>query len=175
MRLATILRSSSKPSDDATPRSSSQSDIASSSRVIALSFAGCPAPPISMSRSLPPMEPYYSSSTEIAELALSFWAEAKWSERGDLNSRPPVPQTGALTELRYAPTSEINHLGCVGASTKQEVSPAKQGLATSRRTGAGGWQRRLGSSPRREHSSNPRASKKSGAGRSRRPRLGVLA
>ena len=29
-----------------------------------------------------------------------------WSERGDLNSRPPVPQTGALTELRYAPTLE---------------------------------------------------------------------
>jgi hypothetical protein len=28
----------------------------------------------------------------------------RWSERGDLNSRPPVPQTGALTELRYAPT-----------------------------------------------------------------------
>ena len=28
-----------------------------------------------------------------------------WSERGDLNSRPPVPQTGALTELRYAPKS----------------------------------------------------------------------
>src|SRR4029079_7822744 len=26
-----------------------------------------------------------------------------WSERGDLNSRPPVPQTGALTRLRYAP------------------------------------------------------------------------
>src|SRR5271166_3707724 len=27
----------------------------------------------------------------------------KWSERRDLNSRPPVPQTGALTGLRYAP------------------------------------------------------------------------
>ena len=27
-----------------------------------------------------------------------------WSERRDLNSRPPVPQTGALTGLRYAPT-----------------------------------------------------------------------
>jgi hypothetical protein len=27
-----------------------------------------------------------------------------WSERGDLNSRPPVPQTGALTRLRYAPS-----------------------------------------------------------------------
>src|SRR5262245_41675843 len=28
----------------------------------------------------------------------------KWSERRDLNSRPPVPQTGALTRLRYAPS-----------------------------------------------------------------------
>jgi hypothetical protein len=27
----------------------------------------------------------------------------KWSERQDLNLRPPVPQTGALTGLRYAP------------------------------------------------------------------------
>ena len=27
----------------------------------------------------------------------------KWSEREDLNLRPPVPQTGALTGLRYAP------------------------------------------------------------------------
>ena len=26
-----------------------------------------------------------------------------WSEREDLNLRPPVPQTGALTRLRYAP------------------------------------------------------------------------
>src|SRR3954463_16135460 len=29
-----------------------------------------------------------------------------WSERRDLNSRPPVPQTGALTGLRYAPTPQ---------------------------------------------------------------------
>ena len=27
-----------------------------------------------------------------------------WSERRDLNSGPPVPQTGALTGLRYAPS-----------------------------------------------------------------------
>jgi hypothetical protein len=27
----------------------------------------------------------------------------RWSERRDLNSGPPVPQTGALTGLRYAP------------------------------------------------------------------------
>ena len=26
-----------------------------------------------------------------------------WSERRDSNSGPPVPQTGALTGLRYAP------------------------------------------------------------------------
>ena len=30
-------------------------------------------------------------------------SERKWSERRDLNSGPPVPQTGALTGLRYAP------------------------------------------------------------------------
>ena len=30
---------------------------------------------------------------------------AVWSERRDLNPGPPVPQTGALTGLRYAPPS----------------------------------------------------------------------
>src|ERR1700747_3198952 len=30
-----------------------------------------------------------------------------WSERRDLNSGPPVPQTGALTGLRYAPPTLI--------------------------------------------------------------------
>jgi hypothetical protein len=29
-----------------------------------------------------------------------------WSERRDLNPRPPVPQTGALTGLRYAPPGQ---------------------------------------------------------------------
>ena len=31
----------------------------------------------------------------------------KWSERRDLNSRPPVPQTGALTGLRHAPSQDL--------------------------------------------------------------------
>ncbi len=37
-----------------------------------------------------------------------------WSERRDLNPRPPVPQTGALTGLRYAPNpwSIINMVAC---------------------------------------------------------------
>ena len=30
----------------------------------------------------------------------------KWSERRDSNPRPLVPQTSALTGLRYAPTAE---------------------------------------------------------------------
>ena len=41
----------------------------------------------------------------------SFCCPENWSERGDLNSRPPVPQTGALTELRYAPTLKPMPLG----------------------------------------------------------------
>jgi hypothetical protein len=33
----------------------------------------------------------------------------KWSERRDLNSGPPVPQTGALTGLRYAPNGRAHY------------------------------------------------------------------
>ena len=41
-----------------------------------------------------------------------------WSERRDLNSGPPVPQTGALTGLRYAPTdAEIISLTRIGRNT----------------------------------------------------------
>src|SRR6476646_2749404 len=46
-----------------------------------------------------------------------------WSERRDLNSRPPVPQTGALTELRYAPTLDIKHCEAISASTNRELPP----------------------------------------------------
>jgi hypothetical protein len=47
-------------------------------------------------------------STESADFQRVFW-----SERRDLNSRPPVPQTGALTGLRHAPmaaTIVIGHI-----------------------------------------------------------------
>jgi hypothetical protein len=50
----------------------------------------------------PKARPTRAMRSVVALWALSFWE--KWSERGDLNSRPPVPQTGALTGLRYAPT-----------------------------------------------------------------------
>src|ERR1035437_5787650 len=39
-----------------------------------------------------------------------FWAKC-WSGRRDLNSRPPVPQTGALTGLRHAPTGTARTIG----------------------------------------------------------------
>jgi hypothetical protein len=42
-----------------------------------------------------------------------------------LNSRPPVPQTGALTELRYAPTLGTKHLGETAASTNSELPPER--------------------------------------------------
>jgi hypothetical protein len=42
--------------------------------------------------------------------------ELYWSERRDLNSRPPVPQTGALTGLRYAPPNGPAKLGLGWAS-----------------------------------------------------------
>ena len=44
----------------------------------------------------------FSGKIWIRKHGLSLWFY--WSERRDLNSGPPVPQTGALTGLRYAPT-----------------------------------------------------------------------
>ncbi len=40
-----------------------------------------------------------------------------------MNSRPPVPQTGALTELRYAPMLETKHFGMALTSTDSELPP----------------------------------------------------
>ena len=50
------------------------------------------------------------------------WAAEFWSERRDLNSGPPVPQTGALTGLRYAPTDAgtINSMA-VGRNTLRDM------------------------------------------------------
>src|SRR5215470_8956151 len=46
-------------------------------------------------------------------LALKFFfgSEGCWSGRRDLNPRPPVPQTGALTGLRHAPTGTAGTIG----------------------------------------------------------------
>ena len=40
-----------------------------------------------------------------------------------MNSRPPVPQTGALTELRYAPPCDIRYLIWRGLATESELPP----------------------------------------------------
>jgi hypothetical protein len=45
-----------------------------------------------------------------------------WSERRDLNSRPPVPQTGALTGLRYAPNDDATIV--IGHFSRNMRSPS---------------------------------------------------
>src|SRR5215211_7744945 len=56
-----------------------------------------------------------------------------WSERRDLNSGPPVPQTGALTGLRYAPPL----LG--GDDLRRGGGSCKGFRAASRRVAAAGY------------------------------------
>ena len=51
-----------------------------------------------------------------------------WSERRDLNSRPPVPQTGALTGLRYAPTLKIDYIPPRRSCNNSEVMTVTQAL-----------------------------------------------
>ena len=42
----------------------------------------------------------------VGSLKIEITSAGCWSERRDLNSGPPVPQTGALTGLRYAPPAQ---------------------------------------------------------------------
>src|SRR5262245_66670642 len=48
-----------------------------------------------------------------------------WSERRDLNSRPPVPQTGALTGLRYAPPKRVRAKLYAGGIARARASGAR--------------------------------------------------
>src|SRR5262249_47105192 len=63
------------------------------------------------------------------------FSEGIWSERRDLNSGPPVPQTGALTGLRYAPTDAgtINSMA-VGRNTLRDM-PMKSRVLVAMRYG----------------------------------------
>ncbi len=54
---------------------------------------------------------------------LAAMCKRHWSERGDLNSRPPVPQTGALTRLRYAPFPGVFCPGGGAGSTAVFYAP----------------------------------------------------
>jgi integrase len=50
-----------------------------------------------------------------------------WSERRDLNPGPPVPQTGALTGLRYAPTGKVS-IATIGVSRNKLDKPGVSSL-----------------------------------------------
>ena len=54
-----------------------------------------------------------------------------WSERRDLNSGPPVPQTGALTGLRYAPSMRPDYSK---RPTQAQAARPQQALARRRMT-----------------------------------------
>ena len=56
---------------------------------------------------------------------------ACWSERRDLNSGPPVPQTGALTGLRYAPSMRPDYSE---RPTQAQGASPQQALARRRMT-----------------------------------------
>src|SRR5690349_24650760 len=47
-----------------------------------------------------------------------------WSERRDLNPGPPVPQTGALTGLRYAPPFRSRANLYAGEPSRARAAPA---------------------------------------------------
>ena len=49
-----------------------------------------------------------------------------------MNSRPPVPQTGALTGLRYAPMAETKHFVAAPASTNRKLQKKKEGEGSPR-------------------------------------------
>jgi hypothetical protein len=69
-----------------------------------------------------------------------------WSERRDLNSRPLVPQTSALTGLRYAPNGgdysgwvsavQPMHGGDCGAGLIERARRSRRMTAFGRREGA---------------------------------------
>ena len=59
------------------------------------------------------------------------WSVKNWSEREDLNLRPPVPQTGALTRLRYAPYQ--NSPSGPGSTFQSEATPVGLGVGYSER------------------------------------------
>ena len=53
-----------------------------------------------------------------------------WSERRDLNSRPPVPQTGALTGLRYAPMMRPDYSEGPPEAQAGQQALARRGMTT---------------------------------------------
>src|SRR5262245_4393763 len=77
----------------------------------------------------------HGSALRLRRLAATDVAQAAecWSERRDLNPGPPVPQTGALTGLRYAPpTRHVYAAAAQGARAPNALPTAVTGLEANR-------------------------------------------
>ena len=78
----------------------------------------------------------HGSALRLRRLAATDVAQAAecWSERRDLNSGPPVPQTGALTGLRYAPTdAETINSMAIGRNTLRDMPMKSRMLLAMRK------------------------------------------
>src|SRR5215471_2222399 len=77
--------------------------------------------------------PRTAEAVELVACSCRICAPESWSERRDLNSGPPVPQTGALTGLRYAPpvtrTSTMTRQGAQGRRNQAATGLAGSGFA----------------------------------------------
>ena len=91
---------------------------------------GCRAAPIRPRRVAKKCRPYPKQLRLAAMPDLvgetSAVCQKNWSERRDLNSRPPVPQTGALTGLRYAPFQAVTISRAQRTRNKIVLVPALQ-------------------------------------------------
>jgi hypothetical protein len=61
-----------------------------------------------------------SSERSVKDLS-GLYTRNKWSGRVDLNHRPPGPEPGAITRLRYAPTACVSSNDALCAGLKNSI------------------------------------------------------
>ena len=104
----------------AIPRSNSRD---SSSRIDSSVTGGMRG---SVSRTAPPFEGLGKETfTSPSTMRIRSDLTVLWSGRGDLNPRPPRPERGALTKLRYFPSLQIVLAARVWPTRSPQVEPDK--------------------------------------------------
>jgi len=86
--------------------------------------------PASLNRFISPVGEVVSfDGCDKSELRMNEWLN--WSERRDLNPGPPVPQTGALTGLRYAPPTRRKVYAGPALRARPPIRPQDRRLGRS--------------------------------------------